>query len=178
MDPLKTTPDFAGFVAEAISRCTRDNAYRAAMQRADNPDTAAFAWEYLARWCDISSNHERLPFALIGAAIAREKPEANGKQNLGDLFRSCCKNEEDSEREQRRFRRLLGCDSSIELCEVLRGTLKYLQGKQPGQTNYIRLLQDIFYFGDKVKLRWAASFFGQKSENEEENKNVSDKTLS
>ena len=114
----------------------------------------------------------------MGAAIAREKPESNGRKNLGEVFCACCKNEEDRKREQRRFRRLLSCDSNIELCEVLRSTLKYLQGKHPGQIDYIRLLQDVIYFGDKVKLRWAAGFFGQKGENEGENENVSDKTLS
>lgn len=178
MDSLKTASEITGFVGEAVSRSSRDSAYRAAMQRADNPDTAALSWEYLARWCDISNDHERLPFALVGAAIAREKPESNGSKNLGEVFRACCKNEDDTEREQRRFRRLLSCDSNIELCEVLRSTLKYLQGKQPGQIDYIRLLQDILYFGDRVKLRWASGFYGQKAKNDEGDENVSDQTLS
>ena len=175
MDPQTQTLDPCGFVAEALRRCSSDTSYRAALQRADNPDTAAFAWEYLVKWCDITKDHDRLPFALIGAAIAREKPASNGNKNLGELFRACCKDENDMEREQRRFRRIISCNSNIELCEVLRSTLKYLQGKLPGEIDYIRLLQYILFFGEKVKLRWASSFFGHTTENKEGGKNISDK---
>ena len=97
MDPQTQTLDPCGFVAEALRRCSSDTSYRAALQRADNPDTAAFAWEYLVKWCDITKDHDRLPFALIGAAIAREKPASNGNKNLGELFRACCKDENDME---------------------------------------------------------------------------------
>ena len=150
----------AGFVAELIRRCGSDTAFRAAMRRADNPRTEVFAWPYLVKWCDISKDHERLPFALIGAAVAREDPEHDGKEDLGQLFRSCCSDKDDMEREQHRFRRLIGCDNAIELCEVLRPVLRYLQGRVPGRIGYAVLLRDVLYYGEKVKLRWAGHFFG------------------
>ena len=178
MESTSQTPRYSGFVAETIKRCSADNAYRAAMRRADNPDTAAMAWEYLVSWCDISKEYERLPFALIGAAIAREKTAANGTKNLGELFRACCKDENDTEREKRRFRRIISCDSVAELCEVLRSTLMYFQGTVPGEIDYESLLKDILFFGERVKLKWAGSFFGHRKENEEGTDNVSDKNLS
>ena len=149
-----------GFVAAVIRRAKEDTAFRAAMRRADIPQTAAFAWEHLAAWCDIASDRERLAFALAGAAIAREQPDADGRKNLGEVFHACCPDRDAREREQRRFRRLLGCDSAEELCEVLRPVLRYLQNKAPGGIGYATLLTDILYWNERVKLRWARSFFG------------------
>ena len=175
MEPKRQPTLACAFVAEVIKRCNneKETAYRAAMRRADNPDTETFAWEYLTHWCDIARDYERIPFALIGAAVAREKPAENGKKDLGELFRCCCKDENDSEREKRRFHRIISCDSTLELCDVLRSNLKYLQGKVPGEIDYARLLEDILYFGNKVKLRWAGNFFGKKESNEGD-KNDSD----
>lgn len=165
----------AGFVAATLSRCRSDTAFRAAMRRADNPRTAAFAWPHLVKWCDIGREYERLPFALVAAAIARELPEHDGDKDIGQLFRSCCASQDDMEREQRRFRRLIGCDNAVELCEVLRPVLSYLQGKAPGRIGYAKVLSDILYFGEKVKLRWAANFFGKTAEFDDgENGHVSD----
>lgn len=161
----KTTWNPHGFVAAVIRRCADETAFRAAMRRAVNPSTASFAWEHLVAWCDISKERERLPFALIGAAVADALPEADGNANLGELLRKCCPSakEEDMEREKRRLRRILSCDSVAELCNVLRPTLKYLQSKSV-QIGYARLLSDILYFSDKVKLRWAESFYGNRNE--------------
>ena len=164
-----------GFVAELISRCRSDTAFRAAMRRADNPRTAAFAWPHLVKWCDLGKEYERLPFALVAAAVARELPEHDGDKDIGQLFRSCCTGPDDTEREQRRFRRLIGCDNAVELCEVLRPVLSYLQSKVPGRICYAKVLADILYFGEKVKLRWADHFFGNGTELEQEdNGHVSD----
>ena len=157
-----------GFVAMVIRRSTEDPAFRAAMRRADNPTTASFAWEHLVAWCDISKDWERLPFALIGAAIANDLPSADGETDLGGLLRKCCSSADDMEREKRRLRRLLSCDSIPELCTVLRSTLKYLQSNSAVQIGYAGLLSDILYFNERVKLRWADSFFGNKIEGKED----------
>jgi len=175
----------AKFVAETIKRCRDDdrsgnNAFRAAMRRADNPRTAAFAWPHLAEWCDIGREDERLPFALVAAAIARESPDHDGNKDIGQLFKSCCADQDDVEREQRRFGRLVGCNNRIELCVVLRPVLRYLQSKIPekigyGEIGYTRLLKDILYYGERVKMRWAANFFGRPTGfGDGENGHVSD----
>ena len=165
----------SGFVAELIGRCRSDTAFRAAMRRADNPRTEAFAWPHLVKWCDLGKPHERLPFALVAAAVAREKPERDGNMDIGQLFHSICRDKEDTEREQRRFRRLLACDNTAELCEVLRPVLRYLQDKAPGRVGYARLLSDMLYYGEKVKLRWAGHFFAHTEEpDDKEDGNVSD----
>ena len=160
----KTTWNPHGFVTSVIRRSTDETAFRAAMRRADNPATASFAWEYLVDWCDISKDRERLSFALIGAAVANALPQVDGEANLGELLRKCCSSSDDVEREKRRFRRILSCDSTAELCNVLRPVLKYLQSNSKAPIGYARLLSDILYFNERVKLRWAESFFGNKFE--------------
>ena len=151
-----------GFVTSAIRRSKEEPAFRAAMRRAANPATAAFAWEHLVAWCDITKEWERLPFALIGAAVADVLPDADGKADLGELLRKCCSSPDDMEREKRRLRRILSCDSTAELCNVLRPVLKYLQSNSKVPIGYATLLSDILYFSERVKLRWAESFFGNK----------------
>lgn len=164
----KTKWNSRGFVAMVIRRSAEDPAFRSAMRRADNPATASLAWEHLVAWCDIGKDWERLPFALIGAAIANELPSVDGETNLGGLLRKCCSSADDMEREKRRLRRVLSCDSIPELCVVLRTTLKYLQSNSSVKIGYAGLLSDILYFNERVKLRWAESFFGNKIEEKED----------
>lgn len=157
-----------GFVNDMIRRCGSEPACRAAMRRADNPKSGCCAWEYLVPWCDISKDHERLPFALIGAAIARETPTADGEKDIGELFRRICVTEDDRTRERSRFRRIISCDSGRELCDVMRPVLSYLQREVPGQIGYARLLRDMLFWNERVKLRWTANFYGAKQEDEED----------
>lgn len=157
-----------GFVAEVIRLSKKEPAFRSAMRRADNPVTESFAWEHLVTWCDISKDWERLPFALIGSAVANELPDSDGKANLGELLRKCCTSDDDREREKRRFRRILSCESIQELCIVLRPILKYLQSNSSVPIGYAGLLTDILYFNERVKLRWAESFFGNKLEEQKD----------
>lgn len=159
-------PRTAEFVAAMILRLKNDDsACRAALRRAYNPATASFAWEYLVPYCNIQNDRERLAFSLVGAAIAREQPENDGTMDMGEMLFRCTQGDSDAkDREVRRLRRLLACDSSEELVEILRSTVRYVQSKETSSLGYTRLLDDILYWNERVKLRWTHHFFGKRTE--------------
>ena len=157
----------AGFVAAVIARVKTDTAFRAVMSRADNPAFESAAWEYLIPYCNIEKDFERIPFALVGAAIARIRPENDGKAGLGSAFRAICGKDEDREREALRFRRLIACDSSLELCRILRPVLQYLASKG-ASVSFTRLLNDLLFWGQRTKIRWTTQFYGRDIPGNEE----------
>lgn len=162
----------SGFVEFVFRRSNQkdDTAFSAIMRRADNPTLCSTAWEYLVPFCNIENDHQRLAFALVGAAIAREKAETDGPDSLGTVFQKICQGDADAmERESRRFRRLIACGTMQELIPVLRPILKYLQGKLPAMICYDRLLKDLIFWNENIRIRWTREFYNKlNSENNEE----------
>lgn len=70
----------------------------------------------------------------------------------------------------RRFRRLLACDSQIELCTHLVDVVRGMKAKDI-PINYENLYDDIVWWGDKVRERWAIHYWSNRKEVVE---NVSD----
>ena len=58
-----------------------------------------------------------------------------------------------------RFRRLLSCDHRDEICERLRPVVFAAKAKGV-PVNYEELFVDLWYWGDKVKTRWAREYWG------------------
>lgn len=164
---MESNADPAGFTAAAISRVKTDTAFRAVMSRADNPAFESAAWEHLIPYCRIEKDHQRIPFAVVGAAIAKIRPEANGTDDIGSAFRKICKNQDDIDRESRRFRRLIGCDSVSEICRLLRPLLPYLASKGAA-LDYTRLLFDLLFWEQDIKLRWTVHFYRKSAQEEPE----------
>ncbi|MGR3219477.1 MAG: type I-E CRISPR-associated protein Cse2/CasB, partial [Candidatus Anammoxibacter sp.] len=71
------------FIEYVLGRMKNDNAFGAALRRADNPATEYQSWEYLAGWCDLAKAMERRPYATIASAIAHAKPVADGSLGIG-----------------------------------------------------------------------------------------------
>lgn len=157
---------FSFFVDFVISRVKTDTGYAAALRRADNPSTAPMAWEYLVPWCDISIDRERMAFSIVAAAIARQKPDSDGSADMGQLLRSIVISGDDDS-EKRRLQRLLACDSTLDICEVIRPILKYVQGKAAMAIDYSRLLEDLLFWDERKRLSWARSFFHGKQDEQE-----------
>ncbi len=158
----------AGFVDYVIKRAQlkSDTAFQAVMRRADNPNQCSAAWEYLVPFCDLTNNYQRICFALVGAAIAREKPEKDGTQGLGTALRQLCQGNADAlEREARRLRRLLACNSVLELIPVLRPTVQYIQSKGETSISYLQLLKDLLCWdldsGERTKIKWTQQYYRQ-----------------
>ncbi len=153
-----------GFVQSVLQRAQTDNAFGAVMRRADNPNLCSAAWEYLVPYCNLSKESERLAFSLVGAAIAREKPQQDGFASFGKALRSLCKGDADAlEREARRFRRVIACDTVEELFPVLRPMLQDLQSQGCAPLCYRDLLKDLLSWSERTRLRWTQDFYGKES---------------
>lgn len=158
----------ASFVGHVIAKIKVDLGYRAVMSHADNPNQESLAWEHLIAYCDIGKEDERKAYALVGAAIARNRPQHDGNLSIGSAFRYLVPNSDKKaeDREMTRLRRLLSCDSREELIQVVRPVLSYLSSRGT-PICYRKLLQDIRYWGENTKIRWAQDFFYRAEDSKE-----------
>lgn len=149
------------FISYILSKIQSDNACAATLKRADNPDTEYQAWEVLVPWCNLEQKREYLPFAIIAAAIARNKPKANGTHGLGTAIARCYDDGNNSDAAKAKLRRLLACDSIEEACQILRPILCLIDSRGVS-LDYSRLLSQLLRFGDAVRKNWAMEFFSAK----------------
>ena len=170
MEKTRHVGNYSGFVASVIRRSNdpAETAFTAVMRRADNPNQCSAAWEFLVPFCDIADERQRLCFALVGAAIAREKPAADGVGSVGSALRKICGADSEAlERESRRLRRLIACDTVWELIPVLRPILRYIQSKG-GSVSYNKLLEELLFWNEKIRIAWTRDFFRRSADAEPE----------
>lgn len=166
MENPRSVGNYRDFVETAIRRSNNpaETAFQAVMRRADNPNQCSAAWEFLVPFCDIADERQRLCFALVGAAIAREKPDADGTGSVGMALRKICGTDSEAlEREKRRLRRLIACDTPWDLIPVLRPILRYIQSKG-GSVNYTELLRELLYWNEKTRVAWTRDFFRKNAD--------------
>lgn len=164
------------FVAYILKRINGDKGIKpdtgfiAALRRADNPDTEYQSWEYLSKWCDLEKDWERLPYALIAASLTKSRQKQDGFVVLGQAIAKSYEengrmgNEQDSAKTK--LRRLLASKTAIEACDILRPILSLIASRQV-MVCHAKLLDDLLYFGEKTKIRWASDFYGKHKEVEE-----------
>lgn len=159
----KSSDRAESFVRTVIKRCMEDKGYAARLRRADNPATEYQSWEILASFgVDLEKDYERLPFAVVGAAIAKVDISENGDLSLGNALARCYKEGNESSPAKTRLRRLLACQNTTELCRVLRPILSLLASKGLGQLDYAQLLRELLYFKWRrkdIQGRWAMDFY-------------------
>ena len=158
------------FVAAMLEQCARDKGFAARLRRADNPDTEPYAYGILCAFgVDLERDEERRPFALIGAALSRDKRGRDGDLGLGEALRRCVEYEEQG---AARLRRLLVCRRQEEVCRLLRPLLSFLAAKE-APLCHARLLDDLLAFPAeharrRIRLRWAQEYYGHDVEAETE----------
>lgn len=158
------------FVDYIISRCQAGKGVRAALKRADNPVTEYQSWEILAGFhIDLEYENQRLPHAMIAAAIARADIQQNGAMGIGQAIARCYEEGNDSDQAKAKLRRLLACDSVPEACRILRPLLGLVESRSSLILNYAGLLWDLLSFGhedsqQRIKARWAQDFYGKPIE--------------
>lgn len=163
------------YVKSIIERIKTDTAMAAALKRADNPATEYQAWEYLADFgIDLENPQERIPYITISAAIARAKPNQDGNYSLGAAIASCYETNNDkgknNEQARSKLRRLLACDTTEEVCAILRPLLNLIESRGKN-ISYGKLLNQLIWFDrnpQKIKTNWAKEFFGNFKEEEQE----------
>lgn len=150
------------FIEYVLGRMKNDNAFGAALRRADNPATEYQSWEYLASWCDLEKAWERRPFATIASAIAHAKPAVDGYCGIGKAIAEAYKDDggKNSDSAKSKLRRLLACDSAEEACVILRPLLSLISSHGV-HIGYGKLLNELLWFGDRIKVKWAVDFYGR-----------------
>jgi CRISPR system Cascade subunit CasB len=150
------------YVHAVIERIKKDSAMAAALKRADNPATEFKAWEYLADYkVDLEKARERIPYVTISAALARAKPDKDGFLTLGQAIAQSGRDGTPGDQERARLRRLLACDTTEEVCSILRHLLSLFASRNL-KIAYGKLLNELVWFEkdpQKTKARWAQSFF-------------------
>lgn len=153
----------ARFVQYVVQRCNADKGLAARLRRADNPATEYQSWEVLARFgVDLDNDNARLRHAAIAAAIARSKTMVNGQLLLGAALARCFSDGSKSDQAQARLRRLLACDDTAEVCQILRPMLSLIASRVGQPLNFAVLLNQLRWFdGDpqRTKATWAQSFY-------------------
>lgn len=162
---VKTQADKAErFVTYVLRRGMEDTGFSARLRRADNPDTEYQSYEMLVKFgINIEHDFERLPYALVGASLARLKPSKDGTASLGKALKSCFT---DGDQGDVRLRRLLACNQLDELCRILRPLLVLIGSKNTQALCYSRLLKDLQYFNKNaqdIKRRWAQDYYSYAS---------------
>lgn len=170
----------AHFVVATITRCQKDKGLAAQLRRGDNPATEYQAWDWLGGY-GINLEHagERLPFVTVAAAIARARPEHNGKLALGRAIALSYDSKDGAKQDKTRLRRVLACSELGELCRVLRPVLHLIESRVAQPLDYTLLLRQLRHFGmatrrgdqdwvQRIKAQWAQSFYGYKAEVEQE----------
>ena len=160
---------FVGFVLERASAAPKikDTGFVARMKRADNPDLEYQVWNILLKFnVDIEFAARRLPFCLIGAALCRRQPEKDGIFGLGASLRSCFGDDEDQG--SIRLRRLLACQTTEEVCRIVRPMLSLITVKATKPLCFATLLDELLYFEsngqERIKRRWTRDFYSLSNE--------------
>jgi CRISPR system Cascade subunit CasB len=174
MEKQKTKQEeFVDFVIGRLNAPNANTAFGAALRRADNPEMEYQCWEYLTHWCDITNERERKAYAVIGAAIARGKPLANGDKGIGRAIAlyysdSGQYNGSDKDAAISKMRRLLACDNGAEACIIIRPLLNLLSKSSAVNLDYALLLKQLLFsddgFKEWVKPRWAQDFYHREAE--------------
>ena len=151
------------FAAFVIERMKTDSGFGARLRRADNQATEYQSWEILSQWCDLENPRELISFTTIGAAIAKSKPQCNGKVALGRAIASAYKDGNRDDAAKAKLRRLLACNTLQEVRLILRSLLTLIAARGIN-IDYGELLNQLLYFGEKTRLRWAVDFYGRSEE--------------
>lgn len=155
------------FVQYLFSCIERDKGVRARLRRADNPATEYQSWEILVPWVNLTNPYERAPYVVIAAAIARSGAQSNGSLGLGKALAKSfgvtnTLLDEDGPAHIR-LRRLLAANDAIEVCRIIRPILRLIESRLSEPIDYARLLNELRFFNNQTKARWAQDFY-QKSE--------------
>lgn len=139
-----------------------DRGVMADLRRGFNEDTQNRTWPHIAQFCDLNNNRERIIVQTVAAGFATCKESAKGG-NIGATMRKIAmgdgKGKEGLSSYEARFRRILSASSAEELCGFLPGIIKTAEGKGVG-INFYQLYRDLFYWSEKVKINWAAEYWG------------------
>lgn len=123
------------------------------------------AWPHLAPFCDLRNEKALSAYLVVGAGFAMHETTAPSAGNFGNTLRRIAVEGKGSDKTEAlnsfaaRFRRLLTCDTTEEVCKHLPGILR-AAARKAVPVNYGLLLEDLLQWDESVKLRWASAYWG------------------
>lgn len=162
MSETKRTPkDRAADFVGALRHVRNDRGKLAALRRGltDNPRLHVDAWPVIA---GLGGDIRQPAYVAIAALFASHPEEANTR-NFGETCRRIAQvdGKEIPESFERRFRRLLTCDSVDDVIRQLRSWIRLADSKGVG-VNYENLFADLWnwpWYADGIRVKWATSFW-------------------
>jgi CRISPR type I-E-associated protein CasB/Cse2 len=136
---------------EYLRKLQHDRGAMADLRRALNPAQRYRAWPLLARVGGIGDPRYETVAGLFAC-----HPEQTHTGNFGTTCRTLSR---DHGTFEGRFRRLLGCSRRDDLYSHIRPIVLAAKAKSI-PVNYEQLFADLSYWGEAVKARWAAEFWG------------------
>jgi len=171
MSTTNETPDRAERFIGRLRKISNDRGKMAALRRAASPGTERQAWPVIHSLGEDISN---LAACTIAALYAQHPEEDSKSFGFGTTCRRIAtdngKDFEIPDSFDRRFRRLLACDSAEDLAGQLKAWIRFASAKGVG-VNYGRLFWDLLSWknhADDIKLRWARGFWPMRKEASEE----------
>ena len=126
-------------IARAASPAHEDRGKLAALRRGCSEATEQYAWPYIAEYCDLTDKRQRviwLTVAYAAATLATDGLVRAGAGNIGATMRRLALGDDqpkDAEKVlasfEARFRRLLTCQTTEELCQHLVSVVRAASAK-------------------------------------------------
>jgi CRISPR type I-E-associated protein CasB/Cse2 len=118
------------------------------------------AWPHIAPYCPLKNDFKRRVVQTVAAGFATQ-PECAGKGNLGTTMRAIAGDTKDGLASfEGRFRRLLTCVDTEELCRLVPGIIRTAKAKGV-PVNHAQLYGDLCYWnGGRTKIEWAEAYWG------------------
>jgi CRISPR system Cascade subunit CasB len=145
----------------ALRRAKDDRGKMAALRRGLSAGTQMDAWPVIA---ELGGDIERPVYGIVAALYATH-PEESSAGNFGTTCRQIALKDgsegKPPESAERRFRRLLACDTAAQLGEHLRAWIR-LAATKGAAVNYQRLFADLWrweWYADDIRVRWAGEFW-------------------
>jgi len=149
------------FVAQLRS-LREDRGAMADLRRGFSDSTAHRSWPYLGSWCDLTSDRQRTIHQTVAAAFATV-PDPERSVSVPEALRHLATGEgrgdEGLKSFEGRFRRFLSCNSYRDVCTRLPGVVRACAAKGIA-LDHVSLFRDLWYWGNRVKLRWANTYWG------------------
>ncbi len=150
---------------EYLEKRIDDRGLMADLRHGFSPATEYRSWVHLAPWCNLRNNKDRKIFTTIAAGFSTHLRTVN-EGNLGDTFRQLSidpdrPGEKLSLTFESRFKRILNCQTEVELCKHLTGVIRMAERKSVG-INFEQLFWDLVNWSKpekEIRIKWAYSFW-------------------
>lgn len=150
-----------------LRKITNDRGKMAALRRAASSSTQREAWPVIH---GLGEDIGCLAACSIGALYAAHPEEDTKAFSFGTTCRRIAtdngKEYDIPDSFDRRFRRLLACDSPEDVAGQLKAWIRFASAKGVG-VNYVRLFWDLLAWNnhaDRIKLDWARGFWPMRKE--------------